>query len=205
VKHVVILSLVLVTAMPVSAHVWYESWEGSSSVLGMYGTGEPPLFAEPVSGSSIGAVDGTQVLWLMDNSPDGAPQAFVAWVQSLEAGDSVAASIWRYDDTPDAVPSCLLWANWNDDPVDINVYDGTAGGDLDYGSTVGWGQLTGSWVVPTEHTGLVIQVRLHSRCGDELWVDALTVSVPDHAWVMLPTFTSDAEPRSWSAIKWLYR
>jgi len=206
-----LLLFAFVTLAVVPAHgqgtIVSESWEGTHTVLGMFGTGEPPIIAEAVADFPVDPVHGDQVLRLIDNSPSGTPQAFVAWVRGLLPGDTVEAILWRYDDTPGTSPSCRLWGHWNDDPEDINGYDGSAGGNDDYGPGTGWDQTSWTWTVPPEaaHTGLVIEVRTYSNPGDTIWVDALEVTAPLHATVLVPGDVSPVESRTWGVIKSLYR
>jgi len=64
-------------------------WEGTETVLGLYGTGTPPIIVSLVSDPVHG---GSQALSLEDNSPSGTPQAYVAWIVGLSDGDEVTAS-----------------------------------------------------------------------------------------------------------------
>jgi len=195
----------LLTSTTAHAYTTFESWECCATALGSYGTGDPPIIVEPVVPGALEPVDGSQVLSLIDNSPSGTPYVYVAWVVGLHPGDTVEASIWRYDDSPGESPSCRIWGHWNDDPVDVDAYDGSAGGNEDYGPGTGWDETSWTWYVPEEHTGLVIQVRTYSSPGDQVWVDALSVTVPNHAFVWTPTFMSPVGASTWSSIKALYR
>ena len=199
------LAFIVLIAAPAFADMVTESWEGDYTVLGLYGTGDPPIIVEAVMGIPPDPVHGLQTLQLIDNSPSGTPQAYVAWIRGLSDGDVVEASIWRYDDTPGASPSCRLWAHWNDDPSDVNGYNGSAGGNDDYGPGLGWDEVFWSWPVVDGHTGLVIEIRTYSNIGDTVWVDYMTVIAPDHSEIITPQHASPVESRSWSAIKALYR
>ena len=196
--------LVATGTLPAPAHVVTFGWESGDPVLGMYGTGDPPLYAtfayapDPVH-------TGSMSLCLEDNSPSGTPYAYVAWVGALVDGDDVEASVWRYDTTPGVSPSCRIWAHWNDDPGDVNSYAGYAGGNTDYGPGEGWDLTSWSWTVADGHTGLVIQVRVYSNPGDVVWVDDLTVTAPNHAWIHTPEGVGPVQESSWSRIKALWR
>ena len=187
------------------AYTVSESWEGAHTVLGMYGTGDPPIFADVVACEPPGAVDGSRTLRLVHNSPTGTPTAYVAWVTGLGDGDIVSASIWRYDVTPGTSPSCRLGAHWNDNPVDIDTYSGAAGWNEDAGAGHGWDEVSWDWVTCDGHIGLVIEVRVYSDPGDTVWVDAMTVSAPDHAWILVPEPPMPVRNMAWSKIKALYR
>jgi hypothetical protein len=128
----------------------------------------------------------------------------VAWVVGLSDGDVVSASIWRYDVTPGGAPSCRLGAHWNDDPADVDVYSGAAGWTEDTGPGAGWDEVSWGWTTCDGHSGLVIEVRVYSAPGDTVWVDALSVSAPDHAWIWLPEPPAAVGTMAWSRIKALY-
>ena len=176
--------LVLFNAVANGGLVNY-GWEDGGTVLGMYGAGSPPVIA-----TNVGAPDpvysGLRSLRLEDNSPSGTPQAYVAWVKGLQDGDSITATVWRYDDTLGTAPSCRIWGHWNDDPNDLNGYNGSASGNEDYGPGIGWGQTAHTWVVDDGHTGLVIEMRTYSNPCDTVWVDELVITAPDHATIMVP-------------------
>ena len=206
-RTLLMLVVVVVLASFAQAETVFESWEGSHSVLGMYGTGDPPIIAEPVLGLPIDPAHGAQMLQLTDNSPTGTPQAYVAWIRNLAETDTVTVTLHRYDITPGTAPSCRLWGHWNDDPQDINGYYGSAGGNEDYGPGTGWDEVSWQWVVPPGNLsmGLVVEIRTYSEPGDVVWVDAMTVAAPDGAWILTPESGSPVECASWAAIKALYR
>ena len=105
-RTLLMLAAVAIFALGAQAETVFESWEGSHTVLGMYGAGDPPIIASIRSGAPIDPVHGSQVLQLVDNSPTGTPQAFVAWVRNIAYGDTVTVSLHRYDVTPATAPSC---------------------------------------------------------------------------------------------------
>jgi hypothetical protein len=203
-RTLLVFGLIAVLTLSANADMVLCGWEGGVPVLGMYGSGAPPILAsfgqppDPYHG-------GVQSLRLEDNSPTGTPQAYVAWVTGLMDGDIVEASIWRYDTTPDASPSCRIWGHWNDDPNDVNGYSGSAGGNADYGPGTGWDNTLWSWTVADGHTGLVVEIRTYSNPGDIVWVDDMIVIAPEHATILVPEAMSPVEQRSWSIIKALYR
>ncbi len=201
-RTLLLLAATLAVALPASALTETVDWEGSYTVLGLYGTGDPPIIVtlgqppDPIYGQS---------LRLEDNSPSGTPQAFVAWVKGLSDGDVVHACIRRYDTTPGASPSGRIWGHWNDDPDDIDGYSGSASGNGDYGPGEGWDQTCYDWTVVDGHTGLVIEFRTYSAPGDVVWVDELEVTAPDHAVIITPETEVVVDSATWSAIKSLYR
>ncbi|MEN8208907.1 MAG: hypothetical protein ABFR50_06625, partial [Candidatus Fermentibacteria bacterium] len=170
-------------------------WEGTETVLGMYPADGiiATIATDPVHG-------GSQSLKLEDAAASGTPQAFVAWVVGLEDGDEVTASFWRYDTSPGTAPSCRIWGHWNDDPTDINGYNGSASGQSDYGPGTGWDEATYTWTVVEGHTGLVIECRTYSSAGDIVWIDDMTVIAPDGATIWTPGNLA-LENTTWSDIK----
>lgn len=192
-------SLILValpfTAMAVTATC---GWEGTETVLALYGTGTPPINA---SISTDPVYSGSQSLCLEDNSPSGTPQAYIAWITGLDDGDTVSASFWRYDVTPATAPNCRIWAHWNDDPEDIMGYVSSAGGNDDYGPGTGWDMVEWEWTVIDGHTGLVVEIRTYSVEGDTVWIDDLTVTAPDGASILVPEDFVSLDRNTWAGIK----
>lgn len=174
-------------------------WEGTETVLGLYGTGNPPIIASLVSTPVHG---GSQAMSLEDNSPTGTPQAYVAWIVGLSDGDQVTASFWRYDVTPGSTPpSSRIWGHWNDDPNDLFGYNGSAGGNNDYGPGTGWDMVEHTWTVADGHTGLVVEIRTYSEPGDTVFVDDLSVTAPAGATIWTPENYLALQGTTWAGIK----
>jgi hypothetical protein len=194
---VMALATLFIAASASAATVEY-GWEDGGVILGSYGD---------IDASSVTTPDpvhgGSHSLYLLDQAASGTPQAYIAWVKGLSDGDEVTASFWRYDDTPGASPSCRIWGHWNDEPLDVMGFAGSAGGNNDYGLGEGWGETSWTWTVADGHTGLVIEVRTYSNPGDFVWVDDLTVTSPGGSEIVVPLVTPVAES-TWSAIKALY-
>lgn len=180
-------------------------WEDGGTVLGLYGSGDPPIIA-----TNVGAPDPVFMemhsLRLVDNEPSGTPQAYVAFIWNLVDGDVVTAGFWRYDVTPGAAPSCRIWAHWNDElPDNPDGYSGTAGGNNDYGPGTGWDYVSWDWTVTGGHTGLVIEVRTYTNPGDTVWIDDVEVLAPEHAWIKFPGPGPVAnESSTWGGVKALF-
>ncbi len=186
----------LLVSLPLTVLAATETcgWEGTDTILGSYGDIIASIDTDPVYA-------GSQSLKLEDDMASGTPQAFIAWVTGLDDGDTVSASFWRYDVTPSSAPSCRIWAHWNDDPEDINGYDGSAGGQSDYGPGTGWDMAEWEWTVIEGHTGLVIEVRTYSNPGDIVWIDDLTVNAPDGATIIVPEDYVALTRSTWGEIK----
>jgi len=196
-KSFYVLALLLLT-LPLTALAQQTvtcGWEGSETILGNDGD----ILASIETTSPI--YNGTQSLKLVDDAISGTPNAFVGWVTGLDDGDKVAVTVWRFDDTPGSAPSCRLWARWNDDPSDINIDDGSASGQSDYGPGTGWDMTEYEWTVADGHTGIVITIRTYSNAGDTVWIDDLTVIAPSTATIIVPSDTIALERQSWAGIK----
>lgn len=184
-------------------------WEGDATVAYVYGTGDPAIFAT-VAAPPVQAPDypGSMALRLEDNSPSGTPYAVVAYIHGLSDGDQVTAGFWRYDDTPGAAPSCRIWAHWNDAlPGDVENYDGSAGGNSEYGPGEGWDYVEHTWTVADGHTGLVIEARVYSNAGDVVYIDNLYINPPATCTIWTPCYGNivDTDQTAMDALKALYR
>ncbi|MBN2586508.1 MAG: hypothetical protein JXA64_08830 [Candidatus Fermentibacteraceae bacterium] len=171
-------------------------WEESFTVLGISGNGVATLeYTSPVHG-------GSQSLEFIETPLGGTPQAYTCWVKDLSDGDTVAASFYVYDDTPSASPSGRIWAHWNDDPVDPTVNSGSAGGNDEYSAGTGWSLLSWEWTVSDGHVGLMIEARIYSSTEfDTIWIDDMTVEVPDGATIVWPNIPVALQRQTWAEIK----
>lgn len=182
-RTLIIAAALLVATANAFAYTVTYGWEDGNTILGKFGNVIESNVTSPV-------YSGQRSLQLVDMSTGqsiSTPQAYVAWIRGLEAGDVVTAGFWRYDTTPNQSPSCRIWAHWNNDPNDVMGFNGSAGGNNDYGPGTGWDFTSWSWTVSGVNTGLVIEVRTYSENGDTVWVDDLVVTVPDRPGVMVTT------------------
>ncbi|MBD3335403.1 MAG: hypothetical protein GF355_07785 [Candidatus Eisenbacteria bacterium] len=69
---------ILISPAALGQMIVHESWEGDYTLLGMLGSGSPPIIAEAVADTPTDPVHGQQVLQLIHNSPGDTPQGFVA-------------------------------------------------------------------------------------------------------------------------------
>ncbi len=189
----------LTLALPLSAlaaQTETYGWEGTDTVLGIYGNGiatiqtTAPVYA------------GAQSLKFEESPSGGTPQAYLGWIQNLDDGDTVVASVWVYDDTAGSNPSGRIWGHWNDDPSDPTVYNGSAGGNDEYSAGTGWSLLEWEWTIVDGHTGLMIEGRIYAGAEfDAVWFDELTITAPDEATIIFPDYVVSLERQSWGAIK----
>lgn len=192
----IVILLLAVSHMAFADITENYGWEGTDTILGMY-----PDTCIIVAISVSPVYSGAQSLYVLDNHPDGTPQAFVAWIVGLQDGDEVTGSFWRHDLTPGGSPSCRIWGHWNDDPNDIGVYSGSASGNSEYGPGTGWDETSYVWTVADGHTGLVIECRTYSSLGDDVWIDEMSVTVPDGAEIRFPGYVVALENSTWADIK----
>ena len=194
-KTLLTLLALIALAIPAAAQQTATfGWDGVDVLaLGYFGTpaeGEFPILATLEDGTEVPVYAGTHSLRAEDNAASGTPQLYAAFVHNLRPGDEVHGMVARYDVTPGAAPSGRIWGHWNDslgEPwEDVDQYDGSASGQLDYGLGEGWDVTEFTWVVPEEHQGLVIELRTYSADGDVMWFDELTVTAPDHAFIRFP-------------------
>ncbi len=154
---------------------WTYGWEdGVGTALGTYGNAI-------VSNSTEQAYEGTHSLKLIEDPIDGTPQAFVWWVTGLSSGDTVNASFYCYDTTPDGSPSGRIWGHYTDG-VDVNSYKGSANGNETYPAGNGWTNLQHEWVFITDgldgRTGLVVEARIYSAAdANVLYFDTASITV----------------------------
>jgi len=195
-KKLLTIALVLVAASVIAVEYNY-GFEDQGLPLGIYGDMNCSIVTSPVH-------TGTYALQCEDAQASGTPQAYVVWIKGLTDGDVVTAGFWRYDDTPGASPSCRIWGHWNDDPMDINGYAGSASGNDDYGPGLGWDYTDYVYDVVDGHTGLVIEVRTYSNPGDTVWVDDLYIDAPATAEVIFPEGDVATESGTWGQVKALY-
>jgi hypothetical protein len=165
-----------------------------------------------------GAYEGLCYLQTAESPHYGTPQVYLACITGLADGDSVTASFWGYDITPDAAPSLRIWAHYSDAlqcPDCPGSYTGSASGNPAYTAGTGWDEVSHTWYFDAsgEHYGLVIEARLYSTpstydpCTTDYFIDWICVTVPDYAHVLFPDWTgpSATEQTQWGGIKALYR
>ena len=224
-KKLFVIALVLIAVPAFAQQTLNYSWEDGGTILTSYGN----LCCEsnvsgPQTGSQgstlpdytcPGAVAGTYYLHVAEDPHSGTPEAFVAWVTGLQEGDIVEAMFYGYDTSPGASPSMRIWGGYTSDPLDVDSYHGSAGGNNDYTAGTGWDLVSHTWTFFADggnHDGLTIKARLYSTPSTnepdhtDYWVDDVTVTAPLHATIHFPPpGSSPVEDASWASIKALYR
>jgi len=197
----------------VQAATYTYDWEDGGTIWASSPTGG--IVAENVNSPVHGGTHSVELA----NTLTSPSYAYVAWIRGLEAGDQVTASFWRYDVTVNCPnppctahvrPSGRIWAHWNDNINNVNVNDGSASGSSDYGPGTGWDQPQYTWTNngTTIHTGLVIECRVYTGLGDIMYIDDMTVTVPDRVGITVafpPAGPTSADETTWGGIKALYR
>jgi hypothetical protein len=219
-KKLFVIALVLIAVPAFAQQTLNYSWEDGGTILTSYGNlvDDTNVSGAQTGDDSVGgtytcpgAVDGTYYLHVAEEPIGGTPEAFVAWVTGLQEGDIVDAMFYGYDVTPGASPSLRIWGGYTSDPLDVDSYHGSAGGNSDYTAGTGWDLVSHSWTFNADggnHDGLTIKARLYSGSvgprGD-FWVDDVTVTAPLHATIHFPEGGVPVEDSSWASIKALYR
>ena len=131
---------------------------------------------------------GQHSLKLVDGGEE-TPEAYVAYITGLSNGDVITASFHVYDTTPGpgVSPRARIWAHYVKNNS-IDDFAGSAGGNSSYSDGTGWCNLSWNWTVDLgyDRTGLVIEVRTYSNHGDTVWIDDLSITVPETAMVHMP-------------------
>ncbi len=205
-------------------------WEdGVGTTLGHYGTNVP--YELNVTGMVVGqactlstpyvcpgAFEGDRYLQAAESPHTGTPQLYLACITGLVDGDSVIASFYGYDPTPNGSPSLRIWGHYSDAhqcPDCPGTYTGSASGNADYTAGTGWDPVgyVFYYTPPNVGDALEIEARLYSSpstinpCTTDYFIDFLTVTVPDQAHVLFPDYggTSATQNTQWGSIKALYR
>jgi len=212
---IVFVAATLLATPALADRTYQYSWDdGDNTILGSFedctatvsSAHNMPLH----SGYSVALTKATDVY-------SGYSTAFFACVWDLQAGDQVTASYWRYDNNV-GYPRLRLWAHYNDGLVesdyrgqDLVLNDGLAYGNNSFGAEAGWEQFSYTWTIPAGHTGLVIDAVVYGDYGAVMYVDELSLTVPDHAYARVPGTYYDAAgeataatPTTWSDVKALF-
>ncbi|WP_246116299.1 PEP-CTERM sorting domain-containing protein [Denitromonas halophila] len=208
VKTLIAAGVALATSQAYALQSLDYGWEdGVGTILGSFGN---LADATNVSGSQSGsdgassysvsgARSGSRFLHVAEAPLGGTPQAYLAFVTGLQAGDLVSASFWGYDNSAGTNPSLRIWGHYAD-AADINSYVKSAGGSNTYTDGSGWSELSNTWTFDGGATdGLVIEARLYSMTSGgtsdrtDFWIDDLRISAPDHATIQFAAAVPEPE------------
>jgi hypothetical protein len=178
------LSLSLVAGLAQAQTTECYSWENGATVLGTY----LPEYMY-LANTDAEAYDGSHSLEIYETGGTGTPQAYVAWIDGLQVGDSVYAIIQTLD-LITSNPSLRIWGHWTPVGGDVNSYHSSASGNSTYSGGESWVPLDYTFVVPDndEIGGLVVEIRPYNGTPwtGSNWVDNLCVTAPDHATIHFP-------------------
>ena len=165
-------------------------WEdGAGTILGSYGNLVNPAnvtTGDEISNSLVITAgvtpnSGSQMLTVSESPHASTPQAYVAYIENLNAGDVVDASFFGWDSTAAASPSLRIWGHYADNG-DVTSYAGSAGGNDTYTDGSGWSSVGYSYVMPSAGA-LVIEARLYSSPStadpalSSYFIDDMTIEV----------------------------
>lgn len=166
-------------------------WEdGTSTILGSFGnlsnaanvaTGDEYSNSAVIT-SGVTPNSGTRMLELEESPHSGTPQAYLAYIENLAAGDSITASFFGWDSTASASPSLRIWGHWANNG-DVNSYVSSAGGNSTFGDGSGWFEVDQTWVAAAGNDALVVEARLYSSPStadpafSTFFVDDLSIEV----------------------------
>jgi hypothetical protein len=159
-------------------------WEdGEGTILGSFGNLVNPINVGP--DNDVDPNTGERMLRVTEAPHSGTPQAYVAYIEHLEHGDVVVARFWGYDPGTKDSGQMRIWAHYADSG-NVNSYRGSAGGNNDFTSGIGWEMLEHTWTFDSDgdtRDALVIEVRLYStpptcgECSTDFYIDDVSVEV----------------------------
>ncbi|TVQ51602.1 MAG: hypothetical protein EA377_12125 [Phycisphaerales bacterium] len=173
-------------------------WEdGKGDILGFFSPFgdcfETPFAGDNITGENIGTDDGLvnsgdRALRITEDPHCGSvPRVYVAYIEGLEDGDVIHGRFFGYDDTPGESPSVRIWGKYAQSG-DVDSFAGSAGGNPDFSSGVGWEELCHTWVFDAGdpiRDALAIEVRVYSTptfceefdCSTDYFIDDVEVLV----------------------------
>lgn len=172
-------------AMPALGQVIHEEygWEDGKTVIGSYTAWAMNLFWE---NSTEQVNSGAASLKLWEDPLSGTPQAYVAYIENLQSGDTITCGFWVYDENDEvSYPKGRIWAHYadsnDDDDCLIDTYRGSGGGNNAYSAGPGWTYLEWNWVFDAGdpiRDAFCVEVRLYSDVNlNTIYVDDLVVDV----------------------------
>ena len=172
-----VAAIAMAPAMAHSDVMAFTGWEDTSAdaVFGTFGnvsdfgyTSAP----DPV-------YDGNHSMFMTEDPLSSTPNAVVAWVSGIEAGDEITATMWfRGMDVGGSTAKARLWGAYYED-TDTSTYKSSAGGPSGFaGENETWESMTYTWTSNGSTSIFGLQVRIYSY-GDNnmIWGDNLEISV----------------------------
>ena len=170
-------AIAMAPAMAHSDVMAFTGWEDTSgdAVFGTFGN----VSDFGYSSAPDPVYDGNHSMFMTEDPLSSTPNAVVAWVSGIEAGDQITATMWfRGMDVGGSTAKARLWGGYYD-ATDTTTYDSSAGGAGGYaGENATWESMTYTWTVDDSTSIFGLQVRIYSY-GDNnmIWGDNLEISV----------------------------
>jgi hypothetical protein len=200
-KRMILLSLIvgaaaLAAANPLPVCGWEECDE---TVFWVEGPGIEPIIATRVTAPEP-VVEGDYSLKLVQNAPDAAPLALLAYLDSYSDNVQIHFEIAWYKSEPESGPNRIL-ARYLPDDLDAGGPETPTG--------TGWQWISHNWQMIPGQSGLAIYVEMPGDAGDTIWLDHMVV-IPTGAGTIRVTMPCShsvvpAEGSTLSAVKDLYR
>jgi hypothetical protein len=192
-----LLVISLLAAVPFApAKTRYYDWEsGTEAYMGTFGN----IDTVNTGFSTEVARSGSQSLKIVEAPLSGTPQTYICWIKNVNSGDVITAKGWIYSNTTDigSNPRGRLWMHYSA-ADDIASYDGAQSGqNEDYAGTTSWMEFEQSITVASGKVAVVIAARIYSGSSvpdNVIYVDDLTVTVPDHCTIVFPDGTEGIDP-----------
>ncbi len=217
-KLTTLFAVICILTVPALAGEYTYDWaDGAADYLGCF-DGEMSTIVDPLCNHTDSAGSGL-ALQKETFATDGYAMGFLAAVWDLQVGDEVTVNLWRRDDNSN-MPYFRLWSHYNDAlenatdarGQDMEADDGSLGGNNDFGSQSGWEEFSYTWTIAEGHNGLVIDGVVYGDRGATIYVDDITITVPDHASVRLPNAiyesggtTTPVDESNWTAVKAIFQ
>ncbi|HNQ22026.1 MAG TPA: PEP-CTERM sorting domain-containing protein [Phycisphaerae bacterium] len=177
-----VAGLFVVTSSANADYVVHYGWEDGGTILGQY---QPNTLSAANVTSPVHELEHSLQLTKLDAQTGGNAYAYLAHITGLETNDVISADFWVYDPAS-GYPSGRIWGHYTRDGIEN--YAGSAGGNNTY-SSEGWSNLDWTWTFVAEDPGydprheLVIDFRTYGTAGQQLWVDDMTITVPNRVGI----------------------
>ena len=177
-KCATVAAIAMAPAMAHSDVMAFTGWEDTSgdAVFGTFGN----VSDFGYSSAPDPVYDGNHSMFMTEDPLNSTPNAVIAWVSGIQAGDSITVTMWfRGMDVGGSSAKARLWGGYYND-TDTSTYDSSAGGASGYaGENATWESMTHTWEFYDPSTSIFgLQVRIYAY-GDNnmIWGDNLEISV----------------------------
>ena len=165
------VGILILTSAASAATSWDYGWEDGGTNFGSWDF--------PVTQNSTDqAHSGTHSLKITrgPNRPD----TYIWWVNGLQNGDTVTASMWVQTSTgTNESPRGRIWAGYARNN-DFSDYAGSASGNENYAGTPSWEQISHTWTFDAGdpvRDAMVIKARVYDNDGDFIYIDNTEITV----------------------------